>query len=50
MPRPYSDKFLRDLNENTEENSIGIELGRLCVAAKLPASFVAVALEASRMT
>jgi hypothetical protein len=50
MPRPYSDKFLRDLSENTEENSIGVELGRLCVAAKLPASYVAVALEASRMT
>ena len=50
MPRPYSDKFLRDLSENTEENNIGVELGRLCVAAKLPATYVAVALEASRMT
>ena len=50
MPRPYSDKFLRDLSENAEENNIGVELGRLCVAAKLPASYVALALEASRMT
>ena len=50
MPRPYSDKFLRDLSENIEENNIGVELGRLCVAAKLPATYVAVALEASRMT
>jgi hypothetical protein len=50
MPRPYSDKFLRDLSENAEENNIGVELGRLCVAAKLPATYVAVALEASRMT
>ena len=50
MPRPYSDKFLRDLSENVEENNIGVELGRLCVAAKLPATYVAVALEASRMT
>ena len=50
MPRPYSDKFLRDLSENVEENNIGVELGRLCVAANLPATYVAVALEASRMT
>jgi hypothetical protein len=49
MPRPYSDKFLRMLNSPEEEN-LGIELGRTCVAANLPATYVAVALEASRMT
>lgn len=50
MPRPYSDKFLLSLQKEPEEPSLGIELGRLCVAAKLPASYVAVALEATRMT
>jgi len=50
MPRPYSDKFLLALQEEPEEPSLGIELGRLCVAAKLPATYVAVALETTRMT
>lgn len=49
MPRPYGDKFLRLLEEAEEEN-LGIQLGRLCVAANLPAAHIAVALEASRMT
>jgi hypothetical protein len=50
MPRPYSDKFLLALQQEPEEPSLGIELGRLCVAAKLPATYIAVALETSRMT
>lgn len=50
MPRPYSHKFLLTLQEEPEEPSLGIELGRLCVAAKLPATYVAVALETTRMT
>ncbi|MFO0000131.1 MAG: hypothetical protein ACK559_03295 [bacterium] len=50
MPRPYSDKFLLALQEEPEEPSLGIELGRLCIAAKLPATYVAVALETTRMT
>lgn len=49
MARPYGDKFLRFLNE-TQEKELGIELARLCVAANIPASHVAAALEASRMT
>lgn len=50
MPRPYSDKFLLTLQQELEEPNLGVELGRVCVAAKLPATYVAVALEATRMT
>lgn len=49
MSRPYGDKFLRFLND-TQEKELGIELARLCVTANIPASHVAAALEASRMT
>lgn len=49
MPRPYGDKFLRFLESPDEEN-LGVQLGRACVAANIPAAHVAVALEASRMT
>jgi hypothetical protein len=49
MPRSYSDNFLRSLAEG-DPNSLGIRLGRLCVDANIPAAYVAVALECSRMT
>jgi hypothetical protein len=49
MPRPYGDKLLRSL-QTAEEETLGIELGRVCVAANIPAAYVAIALEASRMT
>jgi hypothetical protein len=49
MPRPYGDKLLRQLN-NPEKITLGVELGRLCVQANLPAAYVAVALECSRMS
>ena len=49
MPRSYSDKFLRELAV-ANPDSLGVRLGRLCVDANLPASYVATALETSRMT
>ena len=49
MARPYSEKFLRDLSA-TEETGAGIELARLCVAANLPATHVAIALGTTRLT
>lgn len=49
MARPYSEKFLRYIAD-TNDKTIGVELARLCIAANIPASHVATALEASRMT
>lgn len=49
MARPYSEKFLRYIAD-TNDKSVGVELARLCIAANIPASHVATALEASRMT
>jgi len=50
MPRSYSDKLLRKLNDYDGEETIGIKLAKVCVKAKLPALYVAVPLEVSRMT
>lgn len=49
MPRTYSEKFLKELMV-ADPNSLGVRLGRLCVDANLPAAYVAIALECSRMT
>lgn len=49
MPRPYSAEFIVELNK-ADPNRLGVKLGKLCVEANLPASYVAVALETSRMT
>ena len=49
MPRTYSEKFLKELMV-ADPSSIGVRLGRLCVDANLPAAYVAMALECSRMT
>ena len=49
MPRTYSEHFLLDL-QRADPARLGVQLGRLCVAANLPAAYVAKALEASRMT
>ena len=49
MARSYSAEFLREL-ANTQSDSVGIALARVCVEANIPASYVAVALETSRMT
>jgi hypothetical protein len=49
MPRPYSDKFLREL-EASGDKGLGVVLARACIRANLPATYVAVALETSRIT
>lgn len=49
MPRNYSIKFLNELMV-ADPTSLGVQLGRLCVEANLPAAYVAVVLECSRMT
>lgn len=49
MPRPYSDKFLRSLT-TADDGQIGVQLGRLCVDANIPATYIALALGATRMS
>jgi hypothetical protein len=49
MSRQYSSKFLADLYAS-DSNSLGVRLARVCVEAKLPAAYVAVALETTRTT
>jgi hypothetical protein len=49
MPRPYSQKFLMEL-QNGDPDSLGIQLGRLCVDCNIPAAYVAKALNTSRIT
>ena len=49
MTRPYSDKFLREIRV-VENKSLGQQLGEACIAANLPAAYVAHALNSSRMT
>jgi hypothetical protein len=49
MTRPYSEKFLLGLIE-ADPSRLGVQLGRLCIDANIPATHVARALEVSRMT
>lgn len=49
MARPYSQKFLLGLY-NSNSDGLGVELGRLCVKANLPAVYVAIACETTRTT
>lgn len=49
MSRPYSDAFLRELFDGTQEG-IGFDLARLCVTAKIPSKYVAAALEVTPVT
>lgn len=49
MPRPYSDKFLSSLS-TADATQVGVQLGRLCVDGNLPASYIAIALGATRMS
>ena len=49
MARPYSEKFLLQLNNN-QNDLLGIKLAKLCVKANLPATYVAEALETTRTT
>ena len=49
MARPYSDKFILGLN-NGDPKSKGVQLGKICVKADLPAKYVADAFDVSRMS
>lgn len=49
MPRPYTEKLLRDL-EAAEPDNLGQRLGRICVRANIPMAYVAVALNTTRLT
>lgn len=49
MARPYSERFLLDLNK-ADPTRIGVQLGKVCVKANLPTSYVAKAFNVSRMS
>ena len=49
MPRTYGDKLLLKLQDG-DSTLLGVRLGRLCVEANLPISYVAPALEVSKNT
>ena len=49
MARSYSPEVLLRLAK-ADDDLLGVQLGRLCVEANLPASYVAKALEVSRIT
>jgi hypothetical protein len=49
MPRPYSERFLLDLNK-LDPTRIGVQMGKVCVKANLPTSYVAKAFDVSRMS
>ena len=49
MPRPYSERFLLDLNK-ADPTRVGVQLGKVCVKANLPTSYVAKAFNVSRMS
>ncbi len=49
MPRTYSEKFLIAMHQGNPRR-IGVSLAKSCVKANLPAKYVAVALNVSRMT
>ena len=48
MARPYSDKLLIHLS-NADPERVGIQLAKLCIEAKLPASAIADYFDVSRM-
>jgi hypothetical protein len=48
--RPYSKEFIDFINNPNVEQTPGVELARLCVAANIPATYVAHALETTRVT
>jgi transcriptional regulator with XRE-family HTH domain len=50
MSRPYSTKFLSGLEEADDTYRVGYRMAKLCVAANLPAKYVAKALGVSRAT
>ena len=50
MSRPYSPQFLSGLNQADDTYRIGYRMAKLCVTARLPAKYVAAAMEVSRAT
>tara|TARA_R110000803_G_scaffold104951_1_gene173180 strand:- start:1196 stop:1504 length:309 start_codon:yes stop_codon:yes gene_type:complete len=48
MARPYSDKLLIHLS-NADPERVGVQLAKLCVEAKLPATSIAEYFNVSRM-
>ena len=49
MPRSYGDKFLLELRD-ADAGRLGVQLGRLCVEANLPALYVSKVLQVSKTT
>ena len=49
MARPYSERFLLELNK-ADPTRVGVQLGKVCVQANLPTSYVAKAFNVSRMS
>jgi hypothetical protein len=49
MARTFGDKFLLELSK-VEVDTLGTELAKVCIAANIPASYVAFALEVSTQT
>ena len=49
MPRTYSKVLIEEVNKSNP-NNVGIALAQACIKANLPAQYVAVALNVTRMT
>jgi len=49
MPRTYSEPFIEELNKANPSRA-GIALALACVQANIPAKYLAMALEVTRMT
>jgi hypothetical protein len=49
MARPYSEEFLLSLTK-ADPTRIGVQLGKVCVKANLPTTYVAEAFNVSRMS
>ena len=49
MARPYSEQFLLALTK-ADPTRVGVQLGKVCVKANLPTSYVAEAFDVSRMS
>ena len=50
MPRTYSQTLIKEVSNRDPSYNSGIALAQACIKANLPAKYVAVALNVSRMT
>lgn len=50
MSRPYSKKFIDELDSKSSTHRVGVILAKECVNARLPAKYVAKAMKVSRAT